>query len=68
VEETKGIRGGGVDLHDDRKLWHQLVIVVGKRKGRGFAFMATTSGDVGSLVFAAFIPEHLDLGKGRRGD
>jgi hypothetical protein len=53
VEETKG---RGVGLHDVRKQWCQLVVVVGKRKGRTSSFMMAVSGDVGSLVFAAFTP------------
>jgi hypothetical protein len=62
----------GVDLHDDRKRWRRLVVVMGKMKGRGSAFMTVVSGDVGALVFAVFTPNpsrtFLYLRKGRGGD
>jgi hypothetical protein len=46
----------GVDLHDDRKRWRRLVVVMGNMKGRGSAFMTVVSGDGGALVFAVFTP------------
>jgi hypothetical protein len=56
VEETKGV-GEGVGLHNDRKRWRWLVVIMGKRKGRGSTITTVASGDVSSLVFAAFTPE-----------